>query len=144
MRYFFPSPTIRMATSFIRSNNVREAAFHSAEVPDSRSEEEPGNHDRNGHRIGVERGNFAQHTPAKSVDYSNQGVEEIERSPSLGNVCGHEGDRRNEQAELHHERNYVAKIAVLDIESPEQQPHSHRQAHREQGEKGQEGDLPSG
>src|SRR3984957_7365012 len=108
-----------------RSDDVGEAAFHFPEVPDADGDRRRGHGERDPHRAGVERN--AEQRPAEAVDDPDQRVERIEQAPRFRHVGGGESHRRDEQAELHDERNDVAEVAVFDVERSEQQSEAERE-----------------
>src|SRR5258708_2648773 len=119
MRYFFPSPSARMTmslTSSARSNHVREAALHAAEVPHAQHEEREGYAHGNRQDLRVERGASAKEGPPKAIDDAHQGIQRVQGAPTLRHVGGGEGDRRDEQPELDDKRHDVAKVAIFDVE----------------------------
>src|SRR5262249_1716053 len=62
----------------------------------------------------------SEQAPAKSIDHSDHRIEGIEETPLIWDDVRAEPDWRDVKAQLHDERNHIAKVAVLDVERGDQ------------------------
>ena len=126
-----------------RSDQIGKALFHLPELADAQPQEKAGDTEAEPEAGQIELAFTAEQAPAKSVDDADHRIEGISKTPLLRNDAGAEADRRHIEAELHDERNDVAKIAILDVERRD--PHADTEAgHERDGrEHRQQQNLPA-
>jgi hypothetical protein len=126
------------------SNQVREALFHFAELPDAEPEEEGCDGDADAEGGPVEGGLAAEEAPAETVNDANHRVQRVEETVLLGDDTGTEADRRDVEAELDDEWDDESKVAVFDIQrgKPETRPEGGQEG--EENKDREEEELPAG
>src|SRR6516165_3126985 len=117
--------------------------FHFSELSDAQPQKKPGDSETKNEAGPIEPGVAPEQTPAKSINNADHRIEGIDQTPLVRDNAGTESNRRHIEAQLHNERDNVAKIPILDVERGD--PHAHTQAGHERnaGEHRQQQNLPA-
>src|SRR5882762_9479806 len=99
-----------------RSEQIDKTLFHFPELADSQPHEKGGYGHAEPDAGQIELALPAEQAPAKPVNDANQGIQGINKPPFVRNDARAKADRRPVKAQLHDERNDVAKIPILDVE----------------------------
>src|SRR6266851_5723055 len=117
--------TLRSAEQNIESplDDVRKRFFHAAEIERAGDQ----NYDCSRSRYGdywTGCGIRAQQSPAKTFDYADHWIQSVDRPPGLMEQTAGIRNRRHEQPELGDEWDYVAHVAVFDVQRRQPQTYT--------------------
>src|SRR5439155_8570999 len=113
------------------SNQIRKGSLSTPEIGDSDPKKDRDNSQAHEQTRHIELTLAAEKTPTEAIDNADDGIEAIPESPLLGDHCARKTYRRHVQAHLDDERNNVAKVAVLHIQSGDQECRPETCKHRQ-------------
>src|SRR6516164_3213032 len=135
--------TVSMFRRNAVSDQIRKAVLHLSESLDAEPQKKGRHADTHGQAWRIKSALPAQDAPAEPINYPHHRIKRIQQTPLLGHHIRTETDRRYVQPELHDERDDVAEIPILDVESSDPEGRTDACKECQQDKNRQNQDLPA-
>src|SRR5262249_49494261 len=125
------------------SDQVRKTLLHHSKSTDAEPQKKGRHADTHSHAWRIKFVLSTQDAPAKPINDPHHRIEGIQQTPLLWHHTRTEADRRHVQPKLHDERDDVAEIPILDIETSDPQRRTDGCKECQQDKNRQNQDLPA-